>query len=96
MTDEERKLIETVQEVYGKSGVQLSLNDVVRHLVRRAGIVVAHTPAESEAQLREHAQSCPLCDFDEESYKCPEGLYLYRTHRRVVRAHPGAPVSDEL
>lgn len=96
MTDAERELIETVQEVYGRHGVVLSLNDTVRHLVRRAGIVVAHTPKESARQLREHCDGCAHCDLAEESFKCPEGLFFYRTYRRVLRAHAGTAETDEL
>lgn len=96
MTDEERALIDTVQDVYGRMGVKLSLNDVVRHLVRRAGIVVAHTPDAAEAQVREHCAGCDGCDFDAESFKCPEGLFLFRTYRRVLQAHRGTKGTDEL
>lgn len=96
MTDAERALIAEVQEVYGRHGVELSLNDVVRHLVRRAGIVVAHTPADAVAQVREHCEECGQCDIEEESFTCPEGLFLYRNYRRVLRAHAGTKEPDAL
>lgn len=87
MTDEERKTIETVQSLYGFHGVELSLNDVVRHLIRRAKVIVAHTPAESLLQLLEHCNECEHCDKETGSYKCADGLFLSRTYRRVLRAH---------
>lgn len=96
MTDDERTLIETVRDVYGTAGVELSLNDVVRHLIRRAGIVVAHTPGESLLQLRRHGEACEHCDVEAERFGCPEGVYLFRTYRRVVRAHAGTGETDGL
>jgi hypothetical protein len=86
MTDDERKLIETVQEVYGREGITLSLNDTVRHLIRRAGIVLAHSREAAEDQIREHCDGCPLCDCEAVTYGCPDGLYLYRNYRRLRRA----------
>jgi hypothetical protein len=96
MTDEERALLAEVQQVYGAHGVEMSLNDTARHLIRRAGIILAHTPGESTLQLREHCDGCEHCDMRAESFKCPEGLFLYRNHRRVLRAHPGTNEADGL
>jgi hypothetical protein len=96
MTDEERALIESVQTLYGAHGVTLSLNDVVRHLIRRAAVIVAHTPAESLLQLLEHCKGCEHCEAETGSYKCADGLFLSRTYRRVLRAHGGAKGADGL
>jgi len=90
LTPQERTLVEEVQGVYGAAGVGMSLNEVIRHLVRRAGIVLAHTVEESRAQIQAHCEGCANCDADDERFGCPEGLYLYRSYRRVCRAHGGA------
>ena len=86
MTDDERALIERVQEVYGREGVTLSLNDTVRHLIRRAGVVLAHTREDAEDQIRGHCEGCEACDCEAAKYGCPDGLYLYRNYRRIRRA----------
>lgn len=96
MKSAEREVAEETQRVYGKAGVEMSLNEVFRHLVRRAGLVLAHTPAEARAQIAGHAADCPDCDADSEAFRCPDGLYLYRNCRRVLRAHPGAERADAL
>jgi hypothetical protein len=95
MTDDERTTIETVQRLYGHYGVVLSLNDTVRHLVRRAAIVVAHTVEGAREQVAEHIEGCALCTASGK-FGCPEGLYLYRNFRRVTRAHAGIPETDAL
>lgn len=96
MTEEERDLLVKAQEVYAQQGVRLSQNDMLRHLIRRAGIVLACTPDEAEEQIRTHSADCPLCDFDVEQHRCPEGLYLYRNLRRVVRAHAMSDATTQL
>lgn len=89
LTADERELLETVHRVYGDQGVPMSLNDTLRHLIRRGAIVLPHTPDEATGSIRAHAETCKLCDFPSERYACPEGLYLYRNYRRVLRAHAG-------
>lgn len=74
----------------------MSLNDTLRHLVRRAGIVLASTPGESWAQICEHAKECSDCDAQAEKFGCPEGVYLHRSWRRVLRAHSGAHPAHSL
>lgn len=90
--DEERALLVEVQRVYGGYGLELSLNDVLRHLVRRAGIVLTHTPTESREALRVHYDECKLCaEAESGKFGCPEGVYLHRNHLRVVQSHPWSP-----
>jgi hypothetical protein len=89
MTPEERELLELVRTVYGKEGVEMSLNDTLRHLIRRGGIVLRHTPDEALAQIREHCDTCPDCDLQADKPSCPEGLYLARNFKRVREAHQG-------
>lgn len=95
MTAEERALIEAVQDVYGRQGVRMSLNETLRHLVRRGGIVLAHTVDEAEDAVRKHVANCEDCARCRAGqFGCPEGLYLHRNHRRVIRAHSGALPPD--
>lgn len=96
LTPQERTLVEETQEVYGAAGVPMSLNDTIRFLVRRTSIVLAHTVPESRAQIRKHCEGCRHCDVDTRTFGCPEGLYLYRSFRRVCRAHGGADPVDSL
>jgi hypothetical protein len=104
MTEEERDLVAKVQGLYGWHGVEMSLNDTIRHLIRRAGIVLASTVEESYGAIRTHCAACPDCqlevtpdrELDSEKFRCPEGLYLYRSYRRVWRAHAGAQSEDAL
>lgn len=97
MTVGERALIETVQEVYGREGVQMSLNDTVRHLIRRGAIVLACTVEGAQGAVSEHRKSCAECaSRTGEEFGCPEGVYLHRNFRRVARAHGGTTASDAL
>ncbi len=97
MTEDERKLIETVQDVYGRHGVRMSLNDTVRHLIRRGAIVLPCTVDGAEAAVRDHKESCSECaGRTGEEFGCPEGVYLHRNYRRVVRAHGGTTAPDGL
>lgn len=103
MTEDERTLIETVQDVYGREGVQMSLNDTVRHLVRRAAIVLACTADGAREQLSDHVKGCEDCDYQSSDdlgsiplTGCPEGVYLHRNYRRVIRAHGGTTEADGL
>jgi hypothetical protein len=96
LTPDERALVETVREVYGHAGVEMSLNDTIRHLVRRGGIVPAHTPDAAWAQICEHANGCSDCDAENERIACPEGLFLYRNWRRVSKTREGTLAANSL
>ncbi|WP_367575291.1 hypothetical protein [Streptomyces griseoaurantiacus] len=97
MTDSERALLTEVQEVYGRAGVQMSLNDVARHLIRRAGIILSPTVDGAEKAVLAHRAGCTPCEeAAPEKAGCPEGLYLLRHYRRVIRAHGDTPASDGL
>ncbi len=97
MTPEERALLEQARQVYkAGGGMELSLNDMVRHLIRRAGMPLGLTPDETHAQIAQHASACPDCELEAEAFRCPDGFYLYRNHRRVLRAHSGADLASAL
>jgi hypothetical protein len=96
MRPDERELLEEVQRVYGLHGIEMSLNDTIRHLIRRGSIVLAHIPDEAAAQIRKHAAGCGSCDVLANEYKCPEGLFLYRNYIRVCSAHAETQQADAL
>jgi hypothetical protein len=96
MTPAERELLETTQRVYAREGVEMSLNDTIRHLIRRAGIVLAHTPDAAWEQIRLHANACSDCDAEAFRFGCPDGVYLHRSWRRVLRAHQGTESVNAL
>ena len=93
---EERALAVETQRVYGAAGVEMSLNDTLRHLVRRAGIVLACTPPAAWEQITQHAAGCSDCDAGAERFGCPDGLYMYRNWRRVLRDHQGTEAANAL
>lgn len=96
MRPEERAVAEQVQRVYARYGVEMSLNEAFRHLIRRGAIVLAHTPEQSRRQIAEHSKACPDCELESEAFRCPDGLYLHRNHQRVVQAHSGAELANAL
>lgn len=96
MQKPERELLERTRKVYGDEGVEMSLNDTLRHLVRRAGVVLAHTPREAWLQICEHASGCSDCDAEAQRFGCPDGLYLHRSYRRVWQTHQGTEPSHAL
>lgn len=97
MTDGERELIDTVQKVYQGHGIEMSLNDTVRHLIRRGAIVLACTVEGAEAAVKDHRESCSECaGRTGDDFGCPDGVYLHRNYRRVVRAHAGPTGTDAL
>lgn len=96
MRPEERELAEEVRRVYGAAGINMSLNDTIRHLIRRGAIVLAHTPDAAWAQICEHANGCSECNAEEERMQCPEGWFLYRNWRRLSKGRGGTPVVNSL
>jgi hypothetical protein len=96
MTAEERALLENVQRVYGVEGVEMSLNDTIRHLIRRGGIVLAHTVEGAQDAIRKHCKTCEHCELEPWKLGCPDGLYLHRSYRRIQRAHAGTGTGSAL
>ena len=96
MTEDEYELLAKAMQVYDRNGVEMSQNDMIRHLIRRAGIVLAHTPEESLTAIRKHCETCEHCEFKPRKLGCPDGLYLFRSYRRVQRAHAGARPGSAL
>ena len=96
MTEEEHALLATAMQVYGRHGVEMSQNDMIRHLIRRAGIVLAHTVEESREAIRKHCETCAHCELKPLKPGCPDGLYLFRSYRRVQRAQAGASPRSAL
>lgn len=96
MTDEEHELLANAMKVYGHHGVAMSQNDMIRHLIRRAGIVLEHTVEGAQEAIREHCETCKHCELEPLKVGCPDGLYLFRSYRRVQRAHAGAGPGSAL
>jgi hypothetical protein len=89
--DPERAIVERLQAEFGEAGLQrVSLNDVVRHLIRRAEIAVPRTPSEGMAALQAHAEACEECE-PYQPPRCLDGVYLRELNRRVSAAASGAP-----
>lgn len=74
-TEHERAIVESVQSVFKDAGLAPSLNDVLRHLIRRAEIPIPRTPAEGFAAILAHAQECPDCE-PYQPPRCLDGLYI--------------------
>jgi len=76
MAEDERAVVERVQSDAAEAGVMgASLNDVIRHLIRRAEIPRPRSVREGIEALQNHAVSCDMC----EPYRpprCLDGLYL--------------------
>lgn len=87
-TEEERVAVERVQAWAAVAGLAVSLNDVVRHLIRRAEITVPRTEGDGLAAIMAHGESCPDCQ-PYQPPRCLDGLYLRELNRR--RCGSGIP-----
>jgi hypothetical protein len=84
-TTDDRAILERVIAAYAKMGLQISLNDAVLVLIRRAAAPDADTQEEALAALRHHWSSCPHgCRMETWPPRCPEGWRLRGTYQRVV------------
>lgn len=75
MADDERATVEQVQAAAEEAGLTVSLNDVIRHLIRRASVPRPPSLRDGIRALKEHAVACDAC----EPYRpprCLDGLYL--------------------
>lgn len=80
MTDEERDLVDQLQASYAAAGVTASLNDVLRHLIRRTEIPLPKTTAEGHAMINAHWATCRDCEAHRPP-RCLDGLYLRELNR---------------
>jgi hypothetical protein len=94
-TEAERASAERVQAWAVEAGLSVSLNDALRHLIRRADVPVPLSPTEGLAAIAAHWETCPDC----ESYRpprCLDGLYLRELNKRATCASSGVLVPDRL
>lgn len=92
-TSAERVILEHEQQWYAQNGITLSLNDVMRALIRRAKIPVPMTMEHATEEVTRHCEQCPECGSPEELPQCPDGLYIrqFYAHFLTARAAPPAP-----
>jgi hypothetical protein len=86
-TEAEREIVAQVQTSAAEAGLAVSLNDVLRHLIRRAEIHVPCTAAEGMEAIRAHWAECDDCESHRPP-RCLDGLYL-RELNRGVSSVPG-------
>jgi hypothetical protein len=82
---EERALVVSEQAVCAAAGIDVSLNDVMRHLLRRSGISPACGVTEARDRLLQHWAECGTCERNV-SIRCIDGLWLKRDWRRLYNA----------
>lgn len=88
MTDEERATIERLRDEMIEAGLDASLNDVLRHLIRRAQMTPPLTEPAAREAIVAHWVTCPHCDATA-APRCLDGLHLQRTYAQVVSAPIG-------
>lgn len=84
-TNDERRILLDEQKWYAENGLTLSLNDVVRALIRRATVPVPLTKAEATEAVRAHSAACPVCESTKPP-ACPDGLYIRLLYARTLQA----------
>ncbi|MFJ3812593.1 hypothetical protein ACIPWE_40320 [Streptomyces sp. NPDC090073] len=92
-TETERLILEQEQKRFAEFGLTLSLNDVMRALIRRAAIPVPTTKAEAQRIIDQHWDDCSECGPGA-GPRCPDGVYIrdcYTLLRRALRAHEPPP-----
>lgn len=82
-TESERATVAAIQAAAAEAGIAASLNDVIRHLVRRACLPPARTEADARAAIVAHWDNCPDCDPSTVP-RCLDGLHLQRCYTQVV------------
>jgi hypothetical protein len=93
-TEDERAIAERVRVSAVEAGLSVSLNDALRHLIRRAGVPVPLTGSEGMAAIRAHWAACSECESHRPP-RCLDGLYLRELNRRAS-CMAGVAVSDTL
>jgi hypothetical protein len=92
MTPEERAIVDRQQAIFKEAGVtDLSVNKVLRHLIRRAELPVPRTVGEGMAELQRHVESCEDGCQPFRPPRCPDGLYLRELNHWVSTEGAEAP-----
>lgn len=92
MQPAERALLEREQTTAEMAGLTVSLNEVIRHLVRRASMPLPRTEQEARAAVEQHFAVCQVCEPCARP-RCLDSLYVQRNWRRMRQAArlPAAP-----
>jgi hypothetical protein len=77
MTKPERAEVEAVQAEGKAAGLAPSLNDAIRHLIRRPSLPPAYSLAEARDASMAHHRVCDRCGPLRPA-QCLDGLYLFR------------------
>lgn len=84
-TVRERNIVQRVVQAHRKMGINISLNEAVLVLIRRAATPDADTEEEARAQIEQHWAQCTFgCSEKTWPPKCPEGWRLYDAYQRVA------------
>jgi hypothetical protein len=83
MTQAERSTVEALQAEATEAGLTVSLNDVIRHMIRRSQMSPPRSEPEARAAIVAHWGECPHCDATTKPL-CLDGLYLQRSYYRVA------------
>jgi hypothetical protein len=84
-TLDEREILQQEYVRAAAAGLTVSLNDVTRHLIRRAAIRVPCTEPDARAVIMTHWRVCPDCT-ETSGPQCLDGLYLRGIWERVRSA----------
>ena len=88
-TQADRAIVERVVKAHQSMGLNISLNDAVLVLIRRAATPDADTQEEARAALEQHWAQCPHgCKLEVWPPKCPEGWRLRDAYTRVRDRRP--------
>jgi hypothetical protein len=80
----DRDIVQRVVQAHARMGINLSLNDAVLVLIRRAATPDADTQEEAWRQIEQHWHHCSHgCDV--QFIKCPEGWRLRDAFHRVAK-----------
>jgi hypothetical protein len=85
---DERDILLRVQESFAGVGVNVSLNEVIRHLIRRAEIPTSPTKEDAQGAILRHWGECEQCG-GERRPRCPDGVFLRREYQRLLGVRDG-------
>lgn len=100
MSNRERAIVAATQDYFRRSGVRLSQNDVIRHLILVGSMPPILTQDEARRRIERHWTTCTVCTADENP-KCAMGVSLRDAWHRFSPPPPPpppppmAPVLDE-
>jgi hypothetical protein len=85
---EERDILARVQASFAAVGVEVSLNDVIRHAIRAMEIPRPADEAEAHSAWIEHHMGCDDCQ-GHRTPQCPDGVLIRREYQRHLGLRDG-------